>query len=84
MQPCTLLALVLTTVPPLLMVHASLALQAPRNPATLTTPCRYMSPEVFMYDDISPALDIYSLGIIRESRQSRLPSGFHAMPPRRR
>ncbi|KAL4439991.1 hypothetical protein ABPG75_002992 [Micractinium tetrahymenae] len=24
----------------------------------------YMSPEVFMHDDISPALDIYSLGII--------------------
>ncbi|KAL4439989.1 hypothetical protein ABPG75_002990 [Micractinium tetrahymenae] len=24
----------------------------------------YMSPEVFMFDDISPALDIYSLGII--------------------
>ena len=28
--------------------------------------CSYMSPELFMHDDVSPALDVYSFGIIRE------------------
>lgn len=34
--------------------------------AALPAACSYMSPEVFVHNDISPQLDIYSLGIIRE------------------
>ena len=36
-------------------------------PAMLVFPgCSYMSPELFLHDDVSPALDVYSFGIIRE------------------
>lgn len=34
-------------------------------------PCSYMSPEVFIKDLVSPALDIYSLGIICEENKGR-------------
>ena len=38
--------------------------------STLPPGCSYMSPELFLHDDVSPALDIYSFGIIRECLRS--------------
>ena len=38
--------------------------------------CSYMSPELFLHDDVSPALDIYSFGIIRE-----FPRSLHLLAP---
>lgn len=43
--------------------------------------CSYMSPEVFTRYDVSPALDVYSFGIIGErgSRVQRLAASMHTL-----
>ena len=63
----------------------------PHPTPPLPFPGSYMSPELFLQDDVSPSLDIYSLGIIRElfrffplvCVQFLGPQGCHVVPGRR-